>query len=463
MADAPETFVTGLIGVYRASDVTGSPPTSLTDLSGNARTLTGSGATVTTRDGTPRLLVAGSGDYVASTATHWKDLSDGTGVTLWAVIRPTANGVQDVILDTGVASSAYVGFGIWQDTVKERLAISLCNGDGAGAVLTEYTWQGSWRNGFDHILVVTFDTAATNDIRVWIDGQLAAQFSLGVNSRDGDGLVLDTGDPNYPLKLFALNPSGSPFHGELAEVGVASGVVSTTDREAIEDWAAERYPGVVIDRGIYPQVLFDGNSLFSLASGEVRTINPETTALELRRKVSPFKSAVYGLRTGELTARAAKHVTPRYDAARSRNILVAWEFINSMASGELVGGDGGGATKEEIYDEYVAYCEARQTEGWKVVAVTLCPADGLVQADVEWVNAQLVANWPTFADALATPHLDPLVGSWAEFAIDEARETPLYRSDGTHWTDLGNTLLKPWFVAAIDPLLLGRVIVRKLP
>lgn len=452
---APETFLPSIVGSWRATSYT---PGTLTALAGG-QDLTTSGLSSVSDSGVAALDAAGAGSAVAASAATWKCLHDGTGTTFWTVVKPTAHGAQDALIDTGTFSSSYTGFGIWQDTVKERLYLAINNGSGVAPVLVDASWPGSWTNGARHLLVVTFSTASHPNIKVWVDGALVIECSLGVNANNGVGQSLSAGNPNYPLRLFSLQPGGSPWYGRWFESGVMSAVISSGNRAGLEAWATDTY-GIAMAADTHPKLIFDGNSLQVFNGGILRPFYPENVPGELARPVRPYKSAVYGLRTGELVARYAAHVRPRFDSTR-RNILVAWEIINSLG-GELVSGDGGGHTKEEVYAAYVGYCQTARADGFKVVAVPPIPCGGIVQAHLDWVQAQIVANWATFADAIARVDLDPVMGSWAVQAADIGVGT--YRSDGTHQTDAGGALLVPWFVAAINSLTQarGRVLVRRV-
>lgn len=126
-----------------------------------------------------------------------------------------------------------------------------------------------------------------------------------------------------------------------------------------------------------------------------------------------------------------------------RNILVIWGGTNDM-----YGGQSGAST----YTEFVTYCQARQTAGWTVIALTCLPRSGAATpANFETqrtaFNTPIRANWATFATALVDIAADNRIGD----SGDELDMT-YYQSDNTHLTQAGYAIVAAAVKAAIDAL-----------
>jgi hypothetical protein len=441
----PEESLSGVLGVWRADTVEGgSTPTQLTDVSGAGRHLTASGVTIETDGGVPYFALTGSAEVDSLEVAPWKPMHDGTGVTWWAVVEIAASGADEQCLwDTAGESAAWHGALVKIDRVRGRLNLTLANASGTFVLSSWYSFDGSFAVGTKHVIVATLGTADSPDAQFWIDGRLAASLSLGDRSRDGDGLALSTSDPDDQLRLFRQVNNANGLVGKVGEMGIATGIVSTAHRRRIEDWAASRY-GVTLLRSQRGVLLFDGNSHiddFWRVESHNRNILPRRVREELALDALYLNRAVAGAKTEEVLARAAKHVTPSYTASAPWNVLVVTEIINSLDLGE---------TKEDAYAALVSYCQARQAEGWLVVVMTPLPHNAATTPqldDIDWCRDQIVANWATFADAIAPVHEDEIMGDRTQTA------DTTYRYDGVHHTDAANERLVPYVVAAIESVL----------
>lgn len=171
-------------------------------------------------------------------------------------------------------------------------------------------------------------------------------------------------------------------------------------------------------------LVFEGDSLTASATGG-GTAYPlhlaskvETTLLT--NKATASESLV------DITAQAADMDLSYKSGFNS--ILAVWGGTNDLT---LVT-DPDGPT---IYARYRDYCLARKAVGWKILAFTLTPRDGLTpskQTALDYFNTQVRANWATFADAIYD------VAAKAEFA-DPLNVT--YFSDGLHMTDAGREIV----------------------
>jgi len=82
------------------------------------------------------------------------------------------------------------------------------------------------------IVSVIQDGSTVIDVSAWLDG-----VSLGVSSSFGDALTLDTTDR---VDIGGANGAGEA-NGAIAEVLVYDSALSTTDREAVEAWLAQKW------------------------------------------------------------------------------------------------------------------------------------------------------------------------------------------------------------------------------
>lgn len=452
---APEAFVLNLLGYWRADAVAGNK---LTDLSGQGRDLALTNVAFKTTSaadgwGAPGRDVATLGGVGASFAKAtdvepWKPLHDGSGASWWTVLRATGDHVMTILDTGGMAATTGCGVIMRIDGSRGRLGIEFTNGGGSGYLIDNvggawWTWNGTFKIGVPHIVVVTFSEADNPDIHIWLDGSLLASLSKGDREKPTpETRPFGTANPAYPLQLFAAGTGLWPFGGELAEFGVARGSLTTADRRALEDWAAAHY-GITLTRTTSGILLWDGNSLVDNIWRADQF--PEMVTPQLRQPSRSVMRAIAGLTVQQMIDRAPKHVTPVYDPNAPFNILAVTEVLNSLGEGE---------TKENTYNQLVAYCKARRAEGWKVVVAPPLPAGaGIKQADLDWVKDQIVANWPTFADAIVSADRDPIIGSWTAWAAD--RETKIYRNDGVHFTARGNQLFAPYWVTAINEVLVS--------
>jgi len=466
----PESVFTNVIAAWRAADLSGAD---MVDLSGNGRTAVNSGGaafgSTNVLDGwgvggVPIALGNGfSAYFTAPAAPPFQPLSDGTGALVWAVFRPIFTGTVGVLLDTGAFLPPDSGIYVWYDTVLERIGVELTNYAGPGGPGRIIEWfQGnrfSWKNSclvdLPHVMAISISSLVNPNIDMWIDGHMLDKLNVDDRQRGPSALGTPTPDPEprtfspsapvLPLRLMCqANNVLQLFQGELAEVGVAASTVTPTTLANLWGWAAATY-GITIDTSLPALVLWDGDSL----TDNVWRANqfPELVTPLLSKPTANLMRAIAGMELNQQVARVAKQVTPFRDPLRPSNVYVSWgDFINQIA-------DGG--TKEDCYAMYVANCQARRAEGWKVVAAPMLASVDVGQVVSDYITAQIVANWPSFADGIARLDTDPHIGTYADFETDwDGGAGPkLYWADGTHFTALGNQIIAPYFAAAIEPLL----------
>lgn len=471
---APESITPAPFAYYRASSVSG---INLLDIgAGTGGTLTGAANSFGTTSTSNGWGVAGKsvaiGDgfsayWQSATSSPWTPLSNGSGATIAIYFRPTAAGSPYILLDTGGLDPSKDGIFVQYDPTLERIGLDFTRSAGSGRVIdwingARFSWKGTCAVGVPHVLVITISSALNPNIVVYLDGHPIDKLnvddrqrgtsSLGTIPPDPEPRTFGTSVAGYDLRVLAPISGGGPqFQGELAEIGFWSSALSSSNIELLWQWAESNY-GLTMTRGLSGLILWDGDSL----TDNVWRTNqyPELVTPSLRQSSTNLMRAVAGMEINQEASRAAKQVTPFIEAARPFNILIAWgDFINEI---------GNGSTKETAYAEYVTYCQARRAEGWRVVAAPLLPAISIPEATSDYITAQVVTNWATFADAIARVDTDSILNDYAGMVSDYGGGTGprIYRSDGTHFTALGNSMIAPYFVSAINPLLLPRVIVR---
>ncbi len=195
-------------------------------------------------------------------------------------------------------------------------------------------------------------------------------------------------------------------------------------------------------------VVFDGNSLTAgqgATSGQnsdppTGTIYPAVCLGYLGSKWMARNFGVSGQTTPDMSADAATQTDPLYSASNTRNVVVGWEITNDLFFG---------ASAADAYTNYVTYCQARQAVGWRVPAVTVLPRSEAgtpagFEADRQTVNANIRANWRSFADSLADIASDSRIGPAG------SQTNPTYYGDLVHLTDAGYAIVAQYVAAAIQ-------------
>ena len=141
----------------------------------------------------------------------------------------------------------------------------------------------------------------------------------------------------------------------------------------------------------------------------------------------PHNFAVNSSQISGLTSRASED-DAYYSSSHARNTFVVWAGTNDITLG--------GLSATIAYNALVTYCQARRAVGWKVIVLTMLPrqenTDTTFEAKKVSFNANVVANWTTFADGLADVAADSRIGD----AGDDA-DTTYYDPDRVHLNDTG--------------------------
>ncbi len=459
----PEDYVEDLIGLWRADTVVGgATPTEMTDLSGNGRHLIEvTGVTIGSTaliDGwgvagkAIAVMDGGTQGMTAATAAPWKPLHTGAGATWWAILRSTADDVgTQTLFDTGPANSESHGVRVDVDGLRGRIGVTVYNGGGNGTLPVllgpKWSWNGSFAMDAPHVVVVTFSTSQSPHYQVWLDDQLLESWSVGDrNHSDGVALQPSSSNPTGPINWGCTTSATQVWYGELAEMGASGSVVGGAQRRAIAAWASSEY-GVTLTEN-HGKLIVYGNSMNDNAWKADQW--PEISTPKLYRPVSKRMRAVAGLDAIMLLDKTAVHVAPDIDPSAPFNIVLSTECLNSIANGR---------TKEQAYTDFVASCEAIQALGVPLIVETVIPAGRvglplITQEKIDYFNTQLIANWASFADGLARPDLDPILGSWVAWDTDydDGDGPGVYwiAADGIHLTAAGNALKEPYWTTAIN-------------
>ena len=206
--------------------------------------------------------------------------------------------------------------------------------------------------------------------------------------------------------------------------------------------AAEVRPGEPdLSRGL---VVFDGCSLVDDAGVMPEDGMPAQVMGLLPGGLDMNNLGVGGQSTQMMAADAATEVDPLYDVGRPANILVCWEGTNDLVYGSARPYDAW-----QAYRHLAAYCEARQRAGFRVVICTVLPR-GRSAAFYDArnaLNAELRANWRSFADALADVAANKTIGA------DGAETDVTYYRDTVHLTAAGYAIVAAVVADAVERLL----------
>jgi hypothetical protein len=461
----PETLSPAPAGSWRADTLSGND---MVDLSGNARTLTGSTSSFGTTSLANGWGIAGkavavgngfSAYWSAASAAPWKFLHDGSGATILLTFRPIYTGTAYTILDTGAfVPTGNCGIFVRYDSVLERVCVEFS--DGTNRVIDYFlTTGGRWSSGLScrvnkpHALAITISAGSNPNVEVWLDGRPIDR--LNVDDRQRGSSVVDpeprtfgTGGAGFPLRFMAhANSAIELLQGEQAEAHVFPRVLTGAELTSWWAWNTTTY-GFKFDASAYGVVLFDGNSR---TDSIWRAGGWTDVAIPFLYQPGLFlMRAIAGMTLTQQIARVAKQVTPFFDSSRLFNIAVVWgDFINEIV---------GGTTKETCLANYLAKCAALRAQGWKVVGPTEPPSAGLSTATTDFLSAGILASVGTSIDACARLDQVSQIGN-ASFATDYngGAGPKLIWSDGTHFTASANAnYVAPPIAAAVNSFLTRR-------
>ncbi len=180
----------------------------------------------------------------------------------------------------------------------------------------------------------------------------------------------------------------------------------------------------------------------SISAGNGSTFNrnwPNLAWSGLKKTVRMVNLGVPFQATPAMAAQYAAAVSPLYNASNTKNILAVLQGSNDLATG---------GTPAQAYTDISNYCTTARTTGFKVVVATMLPRTGITEADRITLNANIRANWATFADALADVGNDPTMG-----VAGAQNNATYYDPDHIHPTSTGYAIIAGYFRDAINSLL----------
>ena len=354
------------------------------------------------------LFVAANSNFMTAAGNAYTQLGGGDfSISCW--IKPTnATGTQRYIMK--YTNSAYCEYDI-----------SIYGGNLTFTVYgqsTSHTVTGPAVSGSTWYFCVATYVQATG----------AMTFVVNGTTYTGTSGIVVSGTTNANFSFGALfNGAGSTQYadGALDEVGLWKRALSAAEIATLyATGSGLAYPFSLLLPAL---VACDGNSM-TLGSGQ--TPYPTQLAALLGPAYTVDNFGIGGQTTPQMITGAPTEIDPLYSANNTDNIVVCWEGTNDIVVNS--------ASAVTAYNNLVTYCQARRTAGFKVVILTILPrnsggAQPTFDADRLAANASIVANWATFADALADVAADSRIGN--------APPNGTYFTDGTHLNSAGYAIV----------------------
>lgn len=256
-----------------------------------------------------------------------------------------------------------------------------------------------------------------------------ATSKLYVNSNGAFALVSgDAGGTNMAQLVLGNGPFGgqSLVNGKCAEFIVTKTADSPSQIKQMFEYFTRFPTGGVADWDTF--VMFSGNSITDGST----TTDPSLAFVRLIGDALPADQSFFQDGNPALTTTALKdgHTSlPNQQIAR-RQIAMLWEITNDIAIAGVNAATG--------YANVQDWCAVMRGHGYRV-AVATCIARG----DAGWtagmeatrlaINASIVANWPTFADALIDLAADP--------RLQDPNDTDYFFIDKIHPNDGGHAVV----------------------
>lgn len=145
-----------------------------------------------------------------------------------------------------------------------------------------------------------------------------------------------------------------------------------------------------------------------------------------------------------MIANAPSQIDPLYNAAHGRDTVICEGGSNDIAFAT------GQATT--TYNNIVIYCNARRAVGWRTYVMTILPRSDVgiqpnFEVDRQAINADIRANWNTFADGLIDIAANTSIGD-----TGDETNTQYYASDRVHINSAGSAIVAGLAVTAIAPV-----------
>lgn len=214
------------------------------------------------------------------------------------------------------------------------------------------------------------------------------------------------------------------------------------------NWAKNYYSNSINTQlPVTKNIVWDGNSLLATGNVQNNVIALHDTNVYSTYGYKTFSFGIASQTTTQMIANYASKIAPTYDPSVAKNILIVWEGTNDLRTIQ---------NPTTVYNNIVTYCNLGRATGFKVIVVTILPRSdagtyvGFV-TDRLTVNASIVANWATFADALVDLGGDVNIGQ-----IGQELNTVYYQGDKVHLnftaTTGGHAYIQPMFTSAIAAL-----------
>ncbi len=203
-------------------------------------------------------------------------------------------------------------------------------------------------------------------------------------------------------------------------------------------------------------VVCAGNSLTAGPGTHTPTL-PYPTQLQrlLGSQFVVTNSGIGGQTTQDISTGYTAQIGTYYSSSTySANVVVIWEVRNDLAVNNA---SSSVVSTSQAYTNFTTLCATARATGYKIVVVTVTPSwtalyknvstvtgYNNLDADRVTVNASIVANWATFADALVDLGADTNLGTLGQNAqagyVYSSGTRPTQNTwydDGTHFINTG--------------------------
>jgi lysophospholipase L1-like esterase len=277
---------------------------------------------------------------------------------------------------TANGGSTSGGFFIDPNAVSPAVTMSLAARGNTGLQLAGYTRPP--RACWHHVVAVIDFTLATNEIDLYIDGELLTASSRPNNTNNSGALA------NSTLYLFCRNNVSNFGAGRMQHLAIFDNL----DATKIRNHYLSAFPA-----GYRYAYVCDGDSItagLNLAAG----LDFPTLAAFTLNTGKIYNFGVSGQRVDQMNADAAAQIDVLYAGTSTHTKRIAFLHggINDCAAGD---------SAATLQGEIQTWWEARRAAGWLVGASTILPASSVVGANETTrvaVNTWISANWSTYCD-----------------------------------------------------------------
>ncbi len=392
------------------SGADGSTKATLTDQSGNARTLTAVGT-----NGTIEFAECNGKKIIKKTAAQgYYSLAGDYSVTDFTVVA-----VMRELSDA---------------------AVNLCgNAAGTTRIYTDRTTDGDYfrtdfATGSDSVTRGLRSATAWGAYMIQQDGGTCRMYDAGEICPQ----LFGTGSRANDTMTFRrfLGIAAGDNDCEIARLLVYDRALTQTECRQLGDYIFTQY-------AISPKTLFvaEGNSYVPDTTGR----GALTVSILANHKddIEVFNVGLSGASIADMQTDYATQVGPLYAARRPFNFVGAYEFTNTLT---------GLANLAATEAAYWTYCDTCRADGFKVIAVTPTAWHGGVPATVEagyqalWPLMR--ADWTTHADALADPAILAVFDD-----DDDTADTTYYNADRLHLVAAGSALVADLVEEKVEALM----------